>query len=307
MRKCIDACLTVVLLWLVSACCPKEETVRVGSYNIRLDASVDYSHNDGWNQRRDILCDLIRFEDFDIFGCQEVTKPQLDDMLERLPGYSYVGVGRDDGKEAGEYSPVFFDAEQFTLLDSGTFWLSETPDSVSFGWDAACRRVCSWAKLRIKHSHKVIWAFNTHMDHIGVQARTEGAKLILAKVNEIAGPKANVVVSGDFNVDQFSEAAKSIQASGRLIDSYELAQTRFAPGGTFNSWDPTVFTPSRIDHVFVSSDLKVLKYGILTNHYWGQEVLDSATLKAAPDQISGVKKELHNPSDHYPICIEIAF
>jgi len=283
------------------------QELNIGSYNIRVANTVDPKHKNGWEDRRDILCDLIRFENFDAFGAQEVTYPQLCDMLERLPDYSYVGVGRDDGKDKGEFSPVFYNTKRFQLLTSGTFWLSETPEEVSMGWDAVCRRVCSYALLKDRKTKQQFWFFNTHMDHIGVVARREGAKLILAKIHELTGDKSNIVVTGDFNVDQFSEAHATILSTGRLQDSYAIAGTRFAPGCTFNSWDVNVFSEKRIDHIFVSTGTSVSRYGILTYHYWEGEKRADSELQSAPRELTAEQRNPHMPSDHYPINAWISF
>ena len=266
-----------------------------GSYNIRVLNNGDGKHYDGWTDRCDVMCDLIAALGYDAFGAQEVTRRQLTDMLDRLPEYGYVGVGRDDGKEGGEYSPVFYRKDKFKVLESGTFWLSESPEKVSFGWDAACRRVCSYAKLKNRKTKEVFWFFNTHMDHIGITARREGARLILAKIHEIAGDEANVVLTGDFNVDQRNEAYSTIISTERLVDSYWIAKHRFCPGPTFNNFVPTVYSDSRIDHVFVSNGSKVSSYMCLTAHYWRK------------DSLSDGQAEVHLPSDHYPLSVRVDF
>ena len=140
MKKSSVLCILAVMAVLPAFA----QEVNIGSYNIRNNNKGDYNHNDGWTQRRDVMCDLVNFCDFDAFGTQEVNEPQVKDILERCPAYDYVGVGRDDGATGGEYSPVFYRKDKYVALKSGTFWLSETPDSVSYGWDAVCRRVCSY-------------------------------------------------------------------------------------------------------------------------------------------------------------------
>lgn len=301
--KRILLCIVMAGMWLGAYA----QELNIGSYNIRVANNGDPKHKDGWEDRRDILCDLIRFENWDAFGAQEVTYPQLQDMLERLPDYSYVGVGRDDGVTGGEFSPVFYNTRRFEVIKSGTFWLSETPETVSLGWDAACRRVCSYALLKDRKTKQQFWFFNTHMDHIGVVARREGAKLILAKIHELTGDRSNIVVTGDFNVDQDSEAHATILSSGRLKDSYDLAQTRFAPGCTFNNWDVLTFSDRRIDHIFVSDGTSVSRYGILTYHYWEGTKLGDTDLQSAPTGLAAEQRPAHMPSDHYPINAWINF
>lgn len=283
------------------------QEVNIGSFNIRLLTKSDSEHNDHWEQRRDMVCELIAFLDYDAFGAQEVTNPQLVDMLERLPEYSYVGVGRDDGDTKGEYSPIFYNTDRFRLMESGTFWFSETPDEVSYGWDAACRRVCSYALFRDRHSRKQFWFFNAHLDHKGVEARRESVRLMLRKISELAGDEANVIVTGDFNVNQFSEAYETMLSTDSLVDAYAVAERRFAPGGTFNGWDAANYSQSRIDHVFVSSDAMVRRYGVVTAHYWLGENGGDVALRDAPSEIKSSKREVHMPSDHYPVCVKLEF
>ena len=292
---------------LAASVCLYGRDLNVASYNVRQMNDRDYRHDDGWDQRKDILCDLIRFNDFDAVGLQEPFKKQLDDILERLPQYDYVGVARDDGKEKGEYSAVLYNKERFKLLKSGTFWLSETPDVPGKGWDAACVRVCSYAKLKDRKCGKVFWFFNTHLDHIGVVARREGCKLILAKIEEIAGPRANIVVTGDFNVDQFSEPYQTILSTGTLKDCLYATDVKFIPGGTFNNFSVERYTISHIDHIFVSATAQVKRFGVLTYHYWENASRGEAKLDDAPLEISAQQRQAHNPSDHYPIMATVRF
>lgn len=278
------------------------QPLNVGSYNIRMHSKVDYKNGDGWTERREVMCDLVAYTAFDIFGSQEVCHDQLEYMLSRLPEYDYIGVARDDGKQKGEYSPVFYRRDRFELLDSGTFWLSETPDKVSYGWDAACRRVCSWGYFKDKLTKKKFWFFNTHMDHKGKAARVEGAKLVISKINQMCGKGAKVILTGDFNVAQDSPAYKTFAESGLLKDSYELAPVKFAPTGTFNSFKVANHTTKRIDHIFVS-EVNVLRYGVLTYHYWSTNNGTDAALTDAPKEIKAEHRGVHLPSDHYPVQI----
>ncbi|MBQ5844151.1 MAG: endonuclease/exonuclease/phosphatase family protein [Alistipes sp.] len=282
------------------------QSLNVGSYNIRMHSKVDYKNGDGWTSRRDIMCDLVAFTAFDIFGAQEVCHDQLEDMLQRLPEYNYIGVARDDGKTKGEYSPIFYRSDRFELLDSGTFWLSETPNEVSYGWDAACRRVCSWGHFKDKLTKKKFWFFNTHMDHKGKTARTEGAKLVIEKIKQMCGKDAKVILTGDFNVAQNSPAYNTFAQSGIIKDAYDLAPIKYAPAGTFNSFKVGNHSQKRIDHIFVAG-CNVKRYGILTYHYWSDNEGAESNLTDAPKEISAQHRGVHLPSDHYPVQIFVEF
>ena len=243
------------------------QNLIVGSYNIRNDNRGDAQKGDGWATRYQILCDQVQWYGFDIFGTQEVKKNQLDDMLREMPEYAYEGVARDDGKEKGEYSPIFYKKDRFKYLEGGTFWISPTPEKVGVkGWDAALPRICSYVRLQDKVTKVKFWFFNLHMDHIGVEARREGAKLIIKQVLEMCG-KEPAIVTGDFNVDQNNEAYHTMLQGGVMKDSYEAAAEKFATNGTFNSFNADLHTKSRIDHIFVTSALEVTNYAVLTDGY----------------------------------------
>ncbi len=281
----------------------------VGSYNIRLNVSSDSVAGNGWHQRCRVICDQVNFMSPDIFGTQEVLHGQLMDMLEGLDGYDYLGVGRDDGKTRGEYAAIFYKPESLRLLDQGNFWLSETPDRPGLGWDAACVRVCTWGKFAAQTAtdDEAFYFFNLHMDHVGVTARREGAKLIVSRIREIA-QGAPVIVTGDFNVDQNDEIYTIFTTSGLLKDSYAAARLRFAENGTFNSFDTDLYTESRIDHIFVSPETRVEAYGVLTNSYWQPDPTSATTIKGhdAPQEIDFSRYIRRQPSDHYPVFVRLS-
>lgn len=301
MKRVLTLAILVAAAFSLSA-----QPLNVASYNIRMHSKVDYKNGDGWTSRRDIMCDLVAFSAFDIFGAQEVCHDQLEDMLQRLPDYGYIGVARDDGKTKGEYSPVFYRKDRFEVLDSGTFWLSETPNEVSFGWDAVCRRVCSYGYFKDKLTKKKFWFFNTHMDHKGKTARVEGAKLVIAKIKELCGKDAKVILTGDFNVPQNSPAYNTFAESGLLKDAFEIAPVKYAPAGTFNNFKVGTHSDRRIDHIFVAG-CDVLRYGILTLHYWSDQNGTESQLRDAPKEITAEHRTVHLPSDHYPVQIFVEF
>ena len=280
----------------------------VGTYNIRLKVASDSLKGEVWNKRCQVMCDQVNFMAPAIFGAQEVLHVQLLDMLDALDGYDYIGVGRDDGITGGEYSAIFYKTSELRLLDYGNFWLNETPDRPGLGWDAACIRICTWGKFarQTASNDEAFYYFNLHMDHVGVIARREAAKLIVSRIREIA-QGAPVIVTGDFNVDQKDEIYGIFAGSGLLKDSYEAARIRFAENGTFNSFDIDLYSDSRIDHVFVSPAIPVEAYAIMTNSYWVPNVNSDATVKGndAPQQIDFSHYTRRQPSDHYPVFVRL--
>lgn len=269
------------LLIGLSACvrdCPKDRRMVVASYNLRFN-NPDDSIN-AWPNRKAWVRDLIRFHNFELFGTQEGLIDQIAYLAE-MEEYDYTGVGRDDGKTAGEHSAIFYKKERFELLDKGDFWLSETPDEPSFGWDALKhKRICSWAKLKDKHTQKEFFFFSVHYDHQGQVARVESSKLILKKIDETA-KGFPVIFVGDLNSRPDSEAIAILDK--QLNDAYKITKTLpYGPEGTTNSfnWDKT--GTSRIDYIYVTDDIDVLKYGCLTD-----------------------SKEKRYPSDHFPITATI--
>lgn len=253
----------------------KAQTYITASYNIRLDNSRDTGNL--WNDRKDYVANLIRFHAFDIFGTQEGFKHQLDDLQERLPYYQRYGIGRDDGAEKGEHSAIFFRKDKFDLLKSGDFWLSETPEKPGFGWDAKINRICSWVQLKDKKNGKKFFVFNVHYDHQGMEARRQSSKLILQKIQSIAGTNP-VILTGDFNGDHQSEWYQLIANSGQLRDTYKDVEHPYLNNGTFHNWGRNLNKNQVIDHIFVTRHFKVEKWGALTDTYNGRF-----------------------PSDHFPV------
>ena len=299
----------LIILCIIGVSVPMSAQMLVGSYNIRLKVSSDSVKGNVWQKRCQVICDQVNFMSPDIFGTQEVLHVQLLDMLQGLDGYDYIGVGRDDGKTGGEYAAIFYKPDRLRLLDQGNFWLSETPDRPGLGWDAACVRVCTWGRFarQTATDDEAFYFFNLHMDHVGVVARREGAKLIVRKIREIA-QGAPVIVTGDFNVDQKDEIYSIFTESGLLKDSYLATRLRFAANGTFNSFDTELYTDSRIDHIFVSPETEVESYGVLTNSYWMPNDDSAAKLKGhdAPQQIDFSKYTRRQPSDHYPVFVRLS-
>lgn len=296
----------VVLLSFGGTITAVEKAVfNVASYNLRQLNDGDTKAGNGWSRRCPVLGELIRYHEFDIFGTQEGFKSQLEDLKGELPEYDYIGVGREDGKQEGEHSAIFYRKDMFTLLDHGDFWISETPDKPGLGWDAVCPRICSWGKFRHNESGREFVMFNLHMDHVGKKARVEGAKLVRRRIDNF-GKDCPAFVTGDFNVDQTSPSYRTITAGGDLLDSYEVAQLRYALNGTFNNYETDNYTDSRIDHVFVSPDVKVLKYGVLTDTYRTPENSELVDATDAPQEIEVSRYVARTPSDHFPVVVKVA-
>ena len=269
----------IVLLFLITATATftKAQQLNIGTYNLRYANAGDSTAGNGWGQRFPEAAKLILFQDLDIFGTQEAKYHQLTQLTDSLPGYAWIGHGRDDGQHGGEHSAIFYKKDKFKLIKTGDFWMSTVTDRPNKGWDAALPRICTWAQFREAKTGFTFYFFNLHMDHIGVVARRESAKLVLQKIKQMAG-SAPTILTGDFNVDQTSDSYALINNSGVLKDSYALSPVKLAPGNTFNSFDVNTAGNARIDHIFVTKDFKVLRYGILTNSYHGR-----------------------TPSDHYPV------
>ena len=278
-------------------------TMQVGSYNLRYENRGDSLKGNGWGQRCPIMASQILFHDFEIFGTQEGKYNGLEQLKSMLPGYEYIGIGRNDGEKKGEYSAIFYKTALFDLLDHGDFWLSQTPDVPSIGWDASQHRICTWGHFRVKATKQDFFYFNLHMDHIGVQARMESAKLVVSKIREICKGEP-VILTGDFNVDQTNPIYNVFVESGVLSDSYEICEIRYALDGTANGFDPNSFTNSRIDHVFVSPGSRVLRYGVLTDTY---RTMTPEAQKYEngnfPKEISFQAYQARTPSDHFPVKV----
>lgn len=253
--------------------------INIISYNIRFNNPGDGVN--AWPNRSSQVAALLSFHQADIFGLQEALIGQIEDIQAQMPQMKWVGVGRDDGEKAGEFSPLFYNSEKFTALKSGGFWLSETPEKPGLGWDAACNRVCSWLLLKENKSKKKFMVFNTHFDHMGVKARTESAKLILRKIKALNPSGFPVILTGDFNLTPEQEPISVI--TSELQDSRSITkQAAYGPTGTFNGFKFDSPLKDRIDYVFVSNSIEVKRYGVLTD-----------------------SKDLRYPSDHLPVFVNL--
>lgn len=248
--------------------------IKVLSFNVLCYGSDEHT----WTSRAPLVIKVIKDVCPDSFGVQEAHKEWMDVLCAGLPEYAFVGVGREDGKDEGEFSAVFYKKDKFDVVDSGTFWLSETPETPSKGWDGVCYRVCSFAQLKDKESGETYVHMNTHLDHRGIVARKEGVKLIRAKAASFGG--LPVVCTGDFNIEQDTDCYIDM-VSENMRDA-----RKFAPDTddsfTFHAFKPET-TQGFIDFVF----------------------FDEATIKPLRFNVENYKVDGQFYSDHYAVSAEL--
>ncbi|MBX3276815.1 MAG: endonuclease/exonuclease/phosphatase family protein [Acidobacteria bacterium] len=259
--------------------------LRVMTFNIRYDNPRDGEN--AWPNRKEMVAGMIRFHGADLVGVQEALRRQLDDLATLLPEYAWYGVGRDDGKDKGEFSAIFYRRDRFQVLEGGTFWLSETPDTPgSKNWDAAITRIATWCKFRDRTAKRDFFHFNTHFDHVGVEARKQSALLLRTRMAKMAG-NSRVILTGDFNCRQTDApylAITSESGDGRpLRDARNLSQFgHHGPTSTFNGFKALGPPESRIDYIFLGDGWRVRLHGTLADTFDGRF-----------------------PSDHLPVIAEI--
>lgn len=226
------------------------------SYNIRYDNNWDIENS--WKIRRNKISQILVQYSPSIIGIQEGLLNQVQYIDSSLIDYDYVGVGRDDGKKKGEFCAIYFDTTRYVLLKNSTFWLSETPDTISVGWDAALERICTYGLFKDRITKEEFLVFNTHFDHIGVVAREKSSELILKRINKINHQSLPVILMGDFNSIPNSSPVKEIKIE--LSDALQISLEKLqGPRGTFNGFNEDLPIEKRIDYIF-TNDLKVLSY-----------------------------------------------
>ncbi|MCF8274649.1 MAG: endonuclease/exonuclease/phosphatase family protein [Flavobacteriaceae bacterium] len=273
---------TLILILVILTFQAQAQDLKVMTYNIRLDTASD--RENAWPLRKDLLFSQIRFYEPDIFGIQEVTPNQVADISEVLLNYEIVGIARD-GVGKGEASNILFKKDRFILKHTKTFWLSETPNQISKGWDAALNRICTYAQLEDKKTLKSIWVFNTHLDHIGELARTNGLQLILSKIKEVNIDNNPVILMGDFNSEPSTN--RIIDLKKEMNDSRDNSMEEpFGPFGTFNGFNYNQPVTLLIDYILTSKNntLNVEKYAVLSD-----------------------PKDLKYPSDHFPVYVKLTY
>lgn len=270
------------LIYLLAAvaftACGSATSLSVMTFNMRYDNPEDGQNN--WRFRRERIAGVIKAQEVDVLGTQELLSNQFDDLSGLLTGYQGVGVGRLDGAESGEYCAVFFRKDRFTLLDSGTFWLSETPEVVgSLGWDGACERIATWVVLRDRDGRELFF-IDTHLDHVGQVARDEGVSLLMKRIETLSGGRP-VILTGDFNSEPGSSVVAHVQKDGVLHDAKAIAAQRSGTDWSFSDFGqiPEAERPL-LDYIFVSGDIEAVRYEVLPDTFDGGYVSDHAPVMA---------------------------
>lgn len=281
----VSTYLIVGLFWTlaVNSIYAQGTPYRVMTFNIRYDNPGDGEN--AWKHRRQMVFDLIDYYSPHLVGLQEALHHQLIDLEKALPEYQWVGAGRDDGVNAGEFSAILIHRESFRIKGQGTFWLSENSRQPGIGWDAACNRVATWVELTDTLNDHTIFHFNTHFDHIGEKARLNGAKLLTDRIGKTP-QNSSIILTGDFNCTEDSEPYKIITETmgpRRMIDGYYKSESKpYGPKSTWSGFTTGGVINRRIDYIFVSQEFAVVDYHIITDSWFGRF-----------------------PSDHLPVVITI--
>jgi len=270
--------ISFVLLFSLNA---SGQKINVMTYNIRYDNPGDGVNN--WDNRKKDVVELIGKYTPVIFCIQEGLQNQVRYIDSCFENYSYIGVGREDGHQKGEYSAIFYDTTMFSVLNNSTFWLSKTSDTVSVSWDAALERICTFSLFLQNETGKQFWVFNTHFDHIGKSARKHSAKLIKNKITELNNQDLPVILTGDLNTKPGSRPIRILEKKLQRADQISEAKPR-GPSGTFTGFESGSLPGEHIDYIFVSN--------FLVSNY---------------THISDKKKDNLFISDHLPVLVEVRF
>jgi len=271
---------TLFLFFILISTSLFSQQMNIISFNIRYNTESDGVN--AWHNRVEMVTGLLRFHEADIFGLQEALYEQVDDIENEFGNYKWIGVGRDDGKNKGEFCPIFYNKSKFILLKHGNFWLSETPEKPGLGWDAACNRIVTWGKFQSKVTGKQFLVFNTHFDHRGVLARKNSAIMLRNKIEEMTYNKnLPVILTGDFNLTPDELPISLLKKY--LSDSRDISkEPPYGPTGTYNGFKIDADLDRRIDYIFVYGNIKVLKYAALSD-----------------------SKNKRFPSDHLPVFARV--
>ncbi|PKP09748.1 MAG: endonuclease/exonuclease/phosphatase [Bacteroidetes bacterium HGW-Bacteroidetes-4] len=256
------------------------QTLKVMTYNIRLDLSSDSSN--AWPNRKELVLDVIRFYEPAIFGVQEALPHQMQYLDSALPNFAFVGMGRDGGQQ-GEFSALFYNKNRFSVFEQATFWLSETPDVAGKGWDAAFPRICTHALFLDKETQQIFWVFNLHLDHVGEKARLKSVKLVQQRIAKLNNDGLPVILMGDFNASPDNEVIKWV--SGFMKNTRDCSVFNYGTAATFNGFRFDEPPTQCIDYIFVSPGaFTVEKHAVINDSNGGRY-----------------------PSDHFPVLVELRF
>jgi len=282
-KNCI---LLLFVFSLMSASQAQENMMRIMSFNIRFANPGDGAH--AWKHRKNFVADVIEYNNAAIIGVQEALEGQVHELDSMLINHEWFGVGREDGKNKGEFNPVFYNSHRFELLKNNTFWLSETPSRPgSMGWDAACPRIVTWARFKDKTNGQHFYLFNTHFDHQGTIARLRSAEIIIDSIQAIAG-NYPAILTGDFNSLRRSGPYQHLthwdNAAG-LRDSQEVAEEGpYGPNTTYIGFEADFSKDMVIDYIFVNKKINVHRHVVVDD-----------------------RRGENYPSDHLPVLTEIYF
>ena len=276
MKKVLPVLFIVVLSLSLFA---QTDTIKVMTYNIRCGYCEKPDDINNWSKRKFLVAYIIKTHNPDLIGLQEAEQFQVNDLVKMLDDYYFYGLGREDGKKKGESTVILYKKDKFKLEKKKTLWLSETPDKVSKGWDAALNRTVTIVKLKKIKSSKEFYYFNTHFDHVGETARTESSKLLVKEIEKLK--TFPVILTGDFNYTSSAEGYKIIISS--LSDGSKISKTKSTGGNiSFNGFGKEIEPDNKIDFIFVNNNIEVLNHSIDTTIYNGLY-----------------------PSDHYPVISEV--
>ena len=279
MRKYLNMIIVAAAFMLPQFASAQSGELKVMSYNIRMGSANDGTNS--WVYRCGGTIEMLKDQKPDVFGVQEALGDQLEFIEEYAKDYDHVGVGRDDGKKAGEYMAIFWNKKTMKILKWGTFWLSETPEKPSMGWDAACMRTATWALVKDKRTGKRFYFVNTHLDHVGTEARKNGLKLIVDRIEEINPQGYPMVLTGDFNIRPAAPELKELDTRMKSARKYA---TQTDSHQTFNNWGKAP-ADDIIDYIYYSGFSSCLEYQTVTKKYYDRKFI----------------------SDHYPIAARLIF
>ncbi len=276
-KTLLFAAICAILLPAISSCAKKADEMKVMSFNVRVGSANDGENS--WESRKEAIPAMLADKAPVVFGVQEALSFQLDYITETSPQYKWVGVGRDDGSNEGEHMSIFYDTNVLEIEDWGTYWLSETPDVPSKGWDAACRRTATWALLKNTKTGKHFYFVNTHLDHVGVEARKNGLAMIVERIGAMNPENYPMVLTGDFNVhpdDVCLVDLDKIMKSARIYaeDSDDMY--------SYNGWGTS---GQIIDYIYYSGFEKCTDFKVVDESYAEKPFI----------------------SDHYPVIATLVF